>query len=128
MDASLFVAGIGFGVTGGFILGLILLYPESARRENRRASDLTRRAKEAGLRGKYAFAQDRSKWDTTGEFGTYTPADEEDRAVYAAVGSRIEGESAFFSRASLWTDERFAWVGVPALIIGAVACAISFLA
>jgi pimeloyl-ACP methyl ester carboxylesterase len=119
--------GIFLVVVGLFVLAFARLYPESVRKENRRVRNLRRRTRDAGLRGTYNFARDRAKWDTIVDFGTYEPADDEDRALYAAVGSRIESESEFFAKAALWNDARLAWVGIPALLIGAALCAVSVL-
>jgi hypothetical protein len=128
MNNELLVSGIVVGVVGAVVLAVILLAPESVRREHRRARSLAQRARDAGLRGHYTFEQDRSKWGATGGFGTYAPVDAEDRALFAVVGSKIEGEAAFFSREMLWTDERLAWLGLPAFLIGialAVAAALT---
>ncbi|MGP8076442.1 MAG: hypothetical protein ACLP8Y_06910 [Thermoplasmata archaeon] len=125
MNVSLLASGILLVLAGIMVLAFIQLYPQAVRREKRRVGSLTQRARDAGLRGQYSFDQDRSKWDTVGGFGTYGAVDMEDRALYEAVGSKIESESAFFSKAGLWTDARLAWVGVPAVLIGAVACIIS---
>jgi hypothetical protein len=125
MNDQLFVIGIVFAVAGAFAVAWIRLYPESARREGRRVRNLTQRARHAGLRGRYRFETDRSKWGSTDAMGTYEPSDDGDRVLYAAVGSRIEGESAFWSSEMLWTDRRIAWLGIPALIIGVTICAIS---
>jgi len=125
MNDALLVAGIVLLVGGAFVLVFVDRYPQATRRENRRVRDLNRRAQEAGLRGSYTFVEDRTKWETPGEFGRYTPVDDEDRALFDAVGSRIESESGVFARAGLWNDFRLYWVGVPALIIGGVACVIS---
>jgi hypothetical protein len=125
MNDPLLVVGILLGAAGAVVLAWTYLYPELARRENRGVRDLSHRAREAGLRGRYRFETDRSKWGATGGFGTYEPADDEDRALFAVVGSRIEGEAAFFAKEMLWTDERLAWVGVPVLVIGAATCAVS---
>jgi len=125
MDDQLFVIGILLGLVGALLVGLTYFYPESTRRENRRERSLTHRARDAGLRGRYKFESDRSKWGATGGYGTYEPADEEDRALFAAVGAKIEGESALFSREMLWTDSRLDWVGVPLLLIGVASCAVS---
>ncbi len=125
MNVALLASGILLVLAGVMVLAFIQLYPQPVRREKRRVGSLTQKARDAGLRGKYTFVQDRSKWDTVGGFGTYGPADMEDRALYEAVGSKIESESAFFSKAGLWTDAKLAWVGVPAVLIGAIACIIS---
>jgi hypothetical protein len=127
MNDALLVIGILLAVPGAILVAMTLLYPESVRRENRRVRSLTRGARDAGLRGRYKFERDRSKWDSTGEFGTYEPADGEDRVLYAAVGPKLEGESAFFAKEMLWTDKRFAWLGIPLLVIGVAICVLSFL-
>ncbi|MGP8077297.1 MAG: hypothetical protein ACLQD8_04695 [Thermoplasmata archaeon] len=121
------IPGIILGVGGAIILAAAYLNPESIRRENRRVRDLAHRARKEGLRGRYKFASDRSKWDSAGGFGTYEPIDSEDREVYYSVGSRIEGESLFFAEEMFWTGARPAWVGVPALLIGAAICLISII-
>jgi hypothetical protein len=118
MDDQLLVAGIVVAAAGAILLAGIYLYPESTRRERRRTRSLFGRARDAGLRGRYSFEKDRSKWGATGGFGTYSAADAEDRALFAVVGSKIESEAAFFSREMLWTDARLAWVGVPTLLVG----------
>jgi len=125
MNGFLLVAGIVLGAGGAMILAFVYFFPQSVRRETRRVRDLTRRARDAGLRGRYRFVEDRSKWDSTGGFGTYEPADVEDSALFAAVGSRIESESGVFAREALWTDARLVWLGVPALLIGAATCAVA---
>ena len=125
MDDILLAIGILLVAGGGIVLAFAYRYSESVRREKRRVRDLTRRARSAGLRGLYEFEADRSKWDSTGEFATYEPADGEDRVLYAAVGSRIEGESEFFAKEMLWSTARLAWVGFSALLIGAGICAAS---
>jgi len=123
MNAALFGLGIFLLVGGLLVLAFIHFVPESVRREKRRVRNLEQRAREAGLRGRYVFVADRSKWDTPDGFGTYQSADEEDRALYAAVSSRIESDSSFFARSALWSDVRLKWVGVPALLVGIAACA-----
>jgi hypothetical protein len=127
MNAPGLTVGIVLGAIGAILLVLIYLYPESARRESRRVRDLTGRARNAGLRGRFRFESDRSKWGAVGGYGTYEPADDEDRVLFAAIGPRLEGEAAFFANESLWTDERLAWLGVPLLVIGAATCAVSAL-
>jgi len=126
MNDPALVVGLFFGGAGAVAIGWIYLYPDSARREGRRVRKLTQRAREAGLRGRYRFETDRSKWGSTNA-GTYEPADGEDRTLYAAVGSRLEGESAFWASEMLWTDRRVAWLGIPVLLIGVAICAASFL-
>lgn len=125
MDGGLLLSGIVVGAVGAIILAWIYVFPGAARREHRRRRDLTRRAREAGLRGRYAFERDRSKWGATGGFGSYAAADAEDRALFAVVGSKIESEAAFLSGEMLWTDEHLAWVGVPVLLIGVAICVAS---
>jgi hypothetical protein len=125
MNDPVLVIGILFVAAGAILLALTYLYPESARRENRRIRNLALRARDAGLRGRYKFDHDRSGSGATGGHGTFEPADSEDRALFANVGSRIEGESAFFASEMLWTDERLAWVGIPLLVIGLATCAVS---
>lgn len=119
MDAGLLVGGIVVGVAGAVLLAMIYLYPENGRREKRRVGSLRSRARDAGLRAHYKFDPDRSKWGSIGGFGTYEPADAEDRALFDAVGSRIESEAAMFANEMLWTDVRLAWLGLPLLLIGA---------
>jgi hypothetical protein len=122
------VLGILLIAVGAIVLADAYLYPEPVRRRNRRVRNLLRRTRAAGLRGRYKFESDRSKWDSTGEFASYEPVDGEDRVLYAAVGPRIEGESEFYAGEMWWTTVRIAWVGVPALVAGAVVCAVSVLA
>jgi hypothetical protein len=119
MNDLLTGTGIVLGAAGAVLLAMIYLYPESARRESRRVRNLTYRARDVGLRGRYTFESDRSRSGATRRHGTYTPSDDEDRALFAVVGSRIEGEAVFFANEMLWTDEKVAWVGVPLLVIGA---------
>jgi len=128
MDVSVLVAGIVLIVGGAIVVVFVHRYPQSTRRENKRVRDLTRRARDAGLRGNYTFSQDRSLWETPGEFGSYTPVDDEDRALFDAVGSKIESESAVFARAGLWTDVRLYWVAVPAFLIGGACCVVALFA
>jgi len=128
MDGPSLVIGVLLALAGAVTLGWIRLEPETARRERRRNRDLARRARDAGLRGHFTFDPDRSKWAATEGHESYQAVDDEDRALFAVVGSRIEGESAFFAREMLWTDVRLAWVGVPLLLIGAVTCAVAALA
>jgi len=125
MNDQLLVIGILFGAAGVIVLALTYLYPESARRENRRVRSLARRARDAGLRGRYKFDHERSKRGAAGRHETYEPVDDEDRALFAVVGARIEGEAAFFAKEMLWTDNRLAWGGVPLLVIGAATCAVA---
>jgi len=125
MDTGLFVAGIVLGAAGAILLALIYFYPDTARKEKRRARSLTNRAREAGLRGHYTFEKESSKWGSIGGFGTYEPVDAEDRALFAVVGSKIEGDAAMFSNEMLWTDVRFAWLGFPLLLIGIATCVVS---
>ena len=125
MDAGLFVAGIVLGATGAILLALIYFYPDTARKEKRRARSLANRARGAGLRGHYTFEKDPSKWGSIGGFGTYEPVDAEDRALFAVVGSKIEGDAAMFANEMLWTDVRFAWLGFPLLLIGIATCVVS---
>jgi hypothetical protein len=127
MNEPMLIIGILLGASGAIALGVAFFDPESVRREKRRVRTLAHKARSAGLRGRYKFADDRSMWDATSGFGTYEPADSEDRELYAAVGSRIEGESEFFAKEMLWTDARLLWAGIPALLIGAAACAASVL-
>jgi len=127
MNGPLLASGILLVLAGVMVLTFAYVYPESLRREKRRTRNLAQKARDAGLRGTYAFVQDPSKWDTTDAFGTYEPVDAEDRALYAAVASKIESESAFFAKAALWTDARLAWVGVPAILVGAVCGLVSLL-
>jgi pimeloyl-ACP methyl ester carboxylesterase len=125
MNDPLFVTGIVVAGAGAFELAWTYLNPQPARREKRRKRNLLHRARDAGLRGRYRFRDARSRPTDTARYGTYEPVDEEDRALYAAVGARLEGESALFASEALWTDERLAWVGVPLLILGAVICVIA---
>jgi len=125
MDPGLLGIGIVLGAAGAILLALIYFYPETTRREKRRARSLTHRARDAGLRGHYKFEQDPSKWGSIGGFGTYEPADPEDRALFAVVDSKIEGDAAMFANEMLWTDVRLAWLGLPALLIGLATCAVA---
>ncbi len=125
MDAGLLADGIVLGAAGAILLALIFFYPEKTRREKRRARSLTNRARDAGLRGHYKFEKDQAKWGSIGGFGTYEPVDAEDRALFAVVGSKIESDAAMFANEMLWTDVRFAWLGLPLLLIGAVVCVVS---
>jgi hypothetical protein len=118
MNESLAVVGILLGVAGAFMLVWTRLYPEAARRENRRVRNLTERARDAGLRGRFRFEEAPSGRSVTGGHESYEPADNEDRALFDAVGAKMEGDAAFFANEMLWTDYRFAWAGVPMLIIG----------
>jgi hypothetical protein len=117
------VVGILLAAVGVILLGVTYLYPESARRESRRERSFNEAARIAGLRGRYNFTRS----SQGGAYGTYEPVDEEDRVLFAAVGPRIEGEAAFFASELLWTDKRFAWLGVPLLVVGVALCAISLL-
>ncbi|MGP8159258.1 MAG: hypothetical protein ACLPWO_06615 [Thermoplasmata archaeon] len=127
MNDPLFVTGIVVVGVGAIELAWTYLYPQPARREKRRVRNLLQRARDAGLRGRYRFRDARSPPTETARYGTYEPVDDEDRALYAAVGARIEGESALFASEALWTDERLAWVGVPLLILGVAVCAVAAL-
>ncbi len=118
MNDALTVTGILLGALGVALLALIYLYPESSRREKRRIRNLTERARDAGLRGRWKFEVDRSKSGTISRYGTYEPEGDEDRVLYAAVGSRIEGEAEFFASELLLTDARLTWVGAGLLLIG----------
>jgi hypothetical protein len=125
MNDPLFVIGILFGGAGAIELAWTYVNPQPARREKRRIRNLIHRARDAGLRGRYRFGDDRASTTGTGHYGTYESTDDEDRALYAAVGSRIQGESALFASEALWTDERLLWVGVPLLVLAAAICAVS---
>jgi hypothetical protein len=120
------VVGTGiFLAAGGFaLLGYSRRYPEEHRRGRRRVNYLERKARKAGLRGNYRFSSDSSKWMSITEFGTYVPADADDRVLYEAVGSRIEGDSEFFAREMLWTGPRLAWVAIPGIVLG---CALTLM-
>jgi len=126
MNGPLLAIGALLALAGAMVLAFAHLNPEPVRREKRRTRSLSQKAREAGLRGRYAFVADRSKWDTIGGFGTYEPVDVEDRALYAAIGSKIESESAFFAKVALWTDARLAWVGFPAILIGGICALVSW--
>jgi hypothetical protein len=117
------IVGIVLGAAGASLLSVTFVYPESARRESRRERSFNEAARIAGLRGRYDFTRPIQG----GAYGTYEPADEEDRLLFASVGPRIEGEAAFFASELLWTDKRFAWLGVPLLTVGVVLCVISLL-
>ena len=125
MDTGLLAAGIALGIAGAILLALIYFYPETARLGKRLARSLTNRGQAAGLRGQYRFEQDPSKWGSIGGFGTYEPVDTEDRALFAVVGSKIEGDAAMFANEMLWTDARLVWIGLPLLLIGVAACLLS---
>jgi hypothetical protein len=125
MDDLVLVIGILLGGAGAVELVWTHLNPQPKRREKRRIRNLLHRAQEAGLRGRYRFRGAGSSEPSVGRYGTYEPADGEDRALYSAIGSRIEGESALFASEALWTDARLAWVGIPALILGIAICAVS---
>lgn len=118
MNEWLTLAGILVGLVGIALLAQIYLFPESARRRRRRIRNLAHRAQEAGLKGRWTFEEGRSNAGPVSEYGTYEPNGSEDRALYSAVGSRIEGEAAFFAAEMLWTDARLAWVGGGLLVIG----------
>jgi len=122
MNDPLLVIGTLFASSGVILLALTYLYPESTRRESRRVRNLTHRTRDAGLRGRYNFEPDEHRSGAAEGHGVYEPVDGEDRELFAAVGSRIEGEAAFFAREMLWTDARLAWVGLPLLVIGAATC------
>ena len=51
MDTGLLATGIGLGAAGAILLTLIYFYPETARREKRRARSLTNRARAARFTG-----------------------------------------------------------------------------
>jgi|GEM_PF-3909758 hypothetical protein len=125
MNGQLLVIGILLSAAAAIELAWTYLNPQSARREKRRIRNLAHQTRDVGLRGRYKFEYDRSRSGGTERHGTYEPADDEDRALFAAVGSKIEGESAHFANEALWTDERLAWVGVPLLVIGAAICVVS---
>lgn len=127
MNDPLFVIGVLFGAAGAILFALRYLYPESARRERRQVREFTRRAGDAGLRGRYKFEPDRPGSATSRRSGSYEAADGEDRTLFALVGAKIEGEAVFFAHEMLWTDNRLAWVGVPLLFFGVLTCAVSAL-
>lgn len=124
MNGSLLAVGIVFVVGGAIVLLLTRLYPEAKRRESRRNRNLVHRARDVGLRGQYKFAVGPSQRGAPGAYATYEPLDDEDRALYAVVGSRIESEALFFSSEMLWTDARLAWLSVPLILIGLATCAV----
>jgi hypothetical protein len=125
MNGPLLVIGILLAAAGAILLAFIRVYSESARRENRRIRNLEHRAADAGLRGRFTFERDPAKWGSVGAFGTYEPVDDEDRALFAVVGPRIEAEASFFAGEMLWTDYHLSWLGVPLLLIGAATCAVA---
>jgi len=105
MNGLFLTIGLFLLAAGVFALVWVRWYPEPARREGRRARGLAQRSRDAGLRGHYRA-------------GKYEAADSEDQALYLDIGSKIEGEAEFWSGAMLWTDRRFVWVAVPAILIG----------
>ncbi len=121
MDELLTAAGISLSIVGAALLALIYLYPQSARKERRRIRNLIVRAREAGLKGRWKFDYRRPSSSPIDEYGIYEPDGKEDRALYEVVGSRIEGEAAFFATEMLWTDAVLAWVGGGLLLIGVAA-------
>jgi len=118
MDAPAIELGALVMVVGLVLLILSSVWSEPARRERRRARNLELRARETGLRGHWALNVDRTGSGRASEYGTYQPASDEDRALYEAVGSRIQGEAKFFASEMLWTDARLAWAGIVMLLIG----------
>ena len=116
MNDPLLVIGILFCAGGATPIVAIYLDPLAARQKHRLVRMFKYRARRAGLRGQY----DVTKPSASGRPGTYEPADDEDRALFAAVGSSIESESAFFATETVWNDERLGWGGVALLVIGAV--------
>lgn len=127
MNGPLLAIGIVFVVGGAILLALTRLYPEAKRREHRRNRSLVHRAHDVGLRGQYTFAAGPSERGAPGAYAAYEPVDDEDRALYAVVGARIESEASFFSSEMLWIDARLAWLGVPLILIGFATCAIGIL-
>jgi hypothetical protein len=121
MDDLLLVIGTVFCASGAIPLAVVYLDPLVARERHRLVRMFKYRARRAGLRGRY----DVSKPDASGRYGTYEPADDEDRALFAAVGPSIESESEFFATQTLWNDERLAWGGATLLVIGVVLLASS---
>ncbi len=105
MEGLVLAFGLFFVAAGAFALAWVRWYPESKRREGRRVRNLTQRARDVGLRGHYRD-------------GSYAPADSEDQALYAEIGSKIEGEAEFWAGAMLWTDRRFIWVAIPGVLVG----------
>jgi len=123
MNDPSFAVGLVLWVGGVMILTFAYLSNDGERRGKLRIRDLSRRANREGLRGRYHFVEDRTKWISVGGFGTYAPADAEDGVKYSAVGSRIEANSLLFGNQLVWTKARLAWVGVPLLLVGATVCA-----
>ena len=114
------LAGVGLFVLAAGIAVWVLTFarPEPARREGRRLRSLNHRARDAGLMGRWRFEVDRPGSGPTSGYGTYEPASEEDRALYDAIGSRIEGEAKFSASEILWTDAKLAWAGTGLILIG----------
>jgi|HubBroStandDraft_1064217.scaffolds.fasta_scaffold10857_4 hypothetical protein len=123
MNTELLVAGIVLLAGAALVWVLTYLDPLAARQKHRLVRRLNWQAGQAGLRGRYDFTQ-RSP---SGGPGIYEPADEQDRALFAAVRSTIESESAFFATQTLWSDERLDWGGIALALVGAILCATSFL-
>ncbi|MGC2359813.1 MAG: hypothetical protein WA691_05860 [Thermoplasmata archaeon] len=123
MNILLLVGGVVFG--GGAVVVWVLTHldPLPSRQRHRLIRMLRYRARRAGLRGRFDVTQP----NASRGLGSYEPADDTDRALYAAVGSSIESESAFFARDTLWTDERLAWAGIVLFLIGVVLIVFSVL-
>lgn len=116
MNSALLVAAIVFFASAVLIWILTYLDPLAARQKHRFVRMFNYRARHAGLRGRY----DLTRPGQSGGPGTYEPADEQDRALFAAVGASIESESAAFAPETLWSDERLVWGGIALVLIGAL--------
>lgn len=116
MDTYLLVIGILFCAGGVVPLAVAHFDPLPERQRHRMARMFRYRARRAGLRGRY----DPSKRGSSGRYGSYEPADDEDRALFVTVGAHIESESAFFATETLWTDARLGWAGLVLFLIGGV--------
>lgn len=116
MNTLLFVVGILLCLGGAIPLAVAHLDPLPTRKRHRLARMFNYRARRMGLRGRYEPV----KLGASGGYGVYQPADDEDRALFAAVGSSVESESAFFATETLWNDERLTWAGVLLLVLGVI--------
>jgi hypothetical protein len=124
MNELFAILGIVFCAGGVIPIAVVYLDPLAARQKHRMVRMFKYRARRAGLRGRYDF----SKPGANGRYGTYVPADDQDRALFAVVGSTIESESAFFAVETLWNDERLSWGGAFLLVVGIALLLSSFFA
>jgi hypothetical protein len=115
---NLVLLGIGIFFLGGGVIPIAvsILDPLPARQNHRLVRMFRYRARKAGLRGRY----DVTRPSPNLRYGTYEPADEDDRALFAAVGAGVESEAAFFAKETLWTGQRLLWGGATLLVIGGV--------